>query len=179
MRTTIFLALVVGFSSTANAAPADEKPAAPPPTLEWVFSLRATLAPPVELGTLDDGRRRFIAITGGEVYGPRLKGSVMPGGGDWQTIQPEGMTKVEARYFLKAADGTVIEVHNPGVRTADPGTIEALAKGEKVDPSAYYFRTSPVFRVAGNALAWMQRHTFVARGIRHPDSVIIDYYMVR
>jgi hypothetical protein len=45
-----------------------------------------------------------------------LKGTVLPGGGDWQTIMPGGLTKVEARYFLKSADGTVIEITNPGVR---------------------------------------------------------------
>ena len=120
----------------------------------------------------------FIGIRGGEVYGPRLQGTVMAGGGDWQTIMPEGLTKVEARYFLKAADGTGIEVTNPGVRVASVEVVEKLARGEVVDPSLYYFRTTPNFKVNGGALDWMQRHAFVARGIRKPDSVVIDYYVV-
>ena len=160
----------------APAAPAG--PAAPAPQLRWVFSLRADLDPPIEMGDVDGGRRRFIAIRGGKVYGPALQGEVLAGGGDWQSIMPGGLTKVEARYFLKAADGTVIEVTNPGVRTASAEVVERLARGEDVDPSLYYFRTTPSFRVRDGAHGWMQRSAFVARGIRRPDHVAIDYYVV-
>ena len=154
-------------------------PAAPAPSLEYAFTVRATLLPPVEQGTIDGGRKRFIAITGGTVEGPLLQGSVMPGGGDWQTIFAGGLTRVEARYFLKAADGTVIEVTNPGVRTASPEVTDKLAKGEAVDPSAYYFRTTPRFDAPAGPHEWMRRAVFVARGVRRPDHVEIDFYVVR
>jgi len=154
-------------------------PAAPAPTLEYVFTVRASLLPPVEQGAIDGGRKRFIAITGGTVSGPRLEGSVLPGGGDWQTILPGGLTRVEARYFLKAADGAVIEVTNPGVRTASPEVTERLARGEAVDPSAYYFRTTPRFDAPPGPHEWLRRNAFVARGIRRPDHVEIDFYVVR
>jgi len=141
-------------------------PAAPAPSLEYAFTIMATLLPPVEQGTIDGGRKRFIAITGGSVSGPLFEGSVLPGGGDWQTILPGGLARVEARYFLKATDGTVIEVTNPGVRTASPEVTELLPRGEAVDPSAYYFRTTPRFDVPAGAHEWMRRSVFVARGIR-------------
>ena len=80
---------------------------------------------------------------------------------------------------VTADDGTVIEITNPGVRTASPEVTQQLARGEKVDPSLYYFRTSPTFKAAGEANAWLQRTVFVGRGIRNPDSVVIDYYEVR
>ncbi len=151
---------------------------APAPTLAYAFSIRATLDPVVEQGEVDSGRRRFIPITGGTVSGPALNGTVMAGGGDWQVVMPGGLTSIEARYFLKATDGTVIEVTNPGVRTAAPEVIEKLAKGEVVDPSAYYFRTTPRFMVKNGPHSWLRRKVFVARGIRNPDSVVIDFYTV-
>ena len=154
-------------------------PAAPAPSLEYAFTVVASLLPPVEQGTIDGGRKRFIAIAGGSVSGPLFEGSVLPGGGDWQTILPGGLARVEARYFLKAADGTVIEVTNPGVRTATPEVTEQLARGDVVDPSAYYFRTAPRFDAPAGAYEWMRRSVFVARGIRRPDSVEIDFYVVR
>lgn len=154
-------------------------PAAPAPTLEYAFTATVTLAPPVEQGTVDGGRKRFIAITGGTVEGPMLHGSVLPGGGDWQTILPGGLTRVEAHYFLKADDGTIIEVTNPGVRTASAEVTDRLARGEAVDPSAYYFRTTPRFEVAPGKHEWLRRSAFVARGIRRPDRVEIDFYVVR
>lgn len=165
-------------ASSAIPAVAADGPAAPAPTLTYAFSVRATLDPVVEQGEVDSGRRRFIPITGGTVSGPSLTGSVLPGGGDWQVIMPGGLTSIEARYFLKATDGTVIEVTNPGVRTATPDVIEKLARGEVVDPSSYYFRTTPRFMVKDGPHAWMRRKVFVARGIRKPDSVVIDFYTV-
>jgi hypothetical protein len=169
-----FLGLVLGALVLCGAGPA-----APAPSLEYAFTVKASLLPPVEQGEVDGGRKRFIAITGGTVEGPLLKGTVMAGGGDWQTILPGGLTRVEARYFLKAADGTVIEVTNPGVRTGTPEVIARLSKGENVDPAAYYFRTTPSFAVAFGPHDWMRRHVFVARGIRRPDHVEIDFYLVR
>jgi len=172
------LMAAVGAAIMASAAQA-EGPAAPPPSLDYAFTVRATLTAPVELGEAGGGRRRFIGITGGTVSGPMLRGVVMPGGGDWQTIMPSGLTRVEAKYFLRAEDGTVIEVTNPGVRVASAEVTEKLARGEKVDPSAYYFRTTPNFNVRAGPHEWMARSAFVARGVRLPDSVVIDFYVVR
>lgn len=153
--------------------------AAPAPELVYAFSVRVTLAPPVEVGEAEGGRRRFIAITGGEVYGPRLTGQVLPGGGDWQTILPGGLTRIEARYFLKSADGTTIEIVNPGVRVASAEVTQQLAAGQPVDPARYYFRTAPQFRTGGPGHDWLERAVFVGRGVRHPDSVTIDYFEVK
>jgi hypothetical protein len=153
-------------------------PAAPTPGLTYVFSVKAQLAPPVEQGEIDGKRQRFIGITGGTVYGPALQGTVLPGGGDWQTIAAGGLTEVMARYSLKADDGTVISLVNAGVRTAAPEVIEKLAKGEPVAPDAYYFRTAAVFSVRAGPHDWLRRKVFIARGIRNPDHVVIDFYRV-
>ncbi len=162
-----------------TASDADAQPSAPAPELAYAFSVRATLAPPVELGEIDGKRKRFIAITGGTIYGPRLQGDVLPGGGDWQAISSGGLTEVFARYSLKAKDGTVIAITNAGVRTAAPEVIEKLAKGEDVDPSLYYFRTVASFDVRKGPHEWLKRKLFVARGIRKPDHVVIDFYEVK
>jgi hypothetical protein len=56
---------------------------------------------------------------------------------------------------------------------------DKLARGEAVDPSAYYFRTTPRFSVETGRYDWLRRSVFVARGIRKPDSVLVDFYVVR
>jgi len=157
---------------------AQSGPSAPTPGLTWVFSLRGELEPPVEQGDIDGGRRRFIPVSGGRVYGPALQGLVRPGGGDWQTILPGGLTDVLARYFIEASDGTVIGVTNAGVRTASADVIERLTNGVEVAPDQYYFRTSPRFDVRAGPHEWLRRHLFIARGIRRPDHVIVDFYRV-
>lgn len=176
-KTFIAMAAAAGLASGAGAQDATG-PAAPKPQLEWAFSVRVEVDPAIEQGDIDGGITRFIPIVGGEVYGPRLSGTVMRGGGDWQVIRKGGLTDIEARYFLKAEDGTVIEVHNPGVRVADEATIEKLRIGEPVAQDSYYFRTQPRFRVADGPHHWLERQVFVARGVRFPDRVIIDFYTV-
>jgi len=154
-------------------------PTAPSPTLDHAFTARITVAPPVELGVVGAGQRRFIAITGGQVDGPLLRATVLPTGGDWQTIEPGGLTRVEAHYTLRAQDGTVIEITNPGVRTASEAVTDLLARGVPVDAAAYYFRTTPRFAVAAGPHEWLARHIFVGRGVRLPDAVLLDVYVVR
>jgi hypothetical protein len=170
-----FIPVVAALASGAASA----EPAAPAPTLEYAFTATVLVAPPVEMGQADGGRKRFIAITGGKVEGPRLTGEVLNAGGDWQVIETGGLARVEAHYFLKASDGTVIEVTNPGVRVASPEVTDRLAKGELVDPSEYYFRTTPSFKVSAGTHDWLRRSAFVARGVRKPDRVLIDFYVVK
>ena len=167
-------AATIAVTGPAIAAPT----AHVPPLLEWVFSAKVTLAPPVERGTVDSQRKRFIPITGGEVSGPKLTGVVLPGGGDWQSIHDDGLTELDARYSLKASDGSVIAVTNPGVRVASPDVIKRIAAGEDVDPALYYFRTTPRFEVADGPHVWLRRSAFVARGIRKPDHVLIEFFRV-
>jgi Protein of unknown function (DUF3237) len=149
-----------------------------PPPLTFAFAARITLAAPIEQGIVDGKRKRFIAITGGTVTGPKLNGVILPGGGDWQSIHSDGLTEISARYSIKAADGTIIAITNPGVRVASPDIIARLSAGEDVDPALYYFRTSPVFEVASGPHSWLRNTTFVARGIRKPDHVIVEFFEV-
>jgi Protein of unknown function (DUF3237) len=170
---------VLALGAAASVLTTSAKAAAPAvPMLNHIFTVRATLAPPLEQGTVAGKRKRFIGITGGTVSGPRLSGSVLAGGGDWQAINDDGITEVMARYSLKADDGTVIGITNPGIRVATPDVIARLAAGEDVDPSLYYFRTTPTFDVAKGKHDWLRRKVFVTRGVRRPDHVVIEFYEV-
>ncbi len=178
MRAPLFLRRIAIACAIALGSAAIAAPSAPEPALTYAFSMKATLAAPLEQGEIDGKRKRFIAITGGSVDGPKLQAEVLAGGGDWQAIGPDGRTEIYARYSLKAKDGTIISVINPGVRTGPKDVIARLAKGEEVDPSLYYFRTTPSFDVAAGPYEWLRSKVFVARGIRKPDHVVIDFYEV-
>lgn len=169
MLLTLGMALA---AATVSASP----PAAP--VLRYAFSIYVTLDPPIEQGNVDGRRKRFVPISGGVVKGPRLEGTVLPGGGDWQTIGADGLTIVDTRYSLKASDGTVIDIVNPGVRVASPEVSAKIARGEQVGPDAYYFRTAPRMSVADGKHDWLRKTVFIGRGIRNPDNVQIDVFAV-
>ncbi len=148
------------------------------PTLDFAFLLRVSVAPALELGETRAGRRRIIPITGGTVEGPRLAGRVLPGGADWQIVRADGCAELEARYTLEAADGALISVINRGLRHGAPEVVAKLMAGEPVDPTAYYFRCTPVFETAAPAQQWLTRTVFVGSGVRRPDAVQIAVYAV-
>lgn len=173
-RTAIGIGLV-GLAAPLRSVHASASDA---PSLQLVTSLRINVAAPQEQGIVDGKRKRFIPITGGSMDGPRLKGEVLAGGGDWQSIHNDGLTEIFARYSLKAQDGVIIGITNPGVRVASADVTRRIAAGEDVPPNEYYFRSTPVFDVADGAYSWLRRKVFVGRGIRKPDHVLLDVYEV-
>jgi hypothetical protein len=147
------------------------------PRLSLAFELQAQIGPAVEFGPTGGGLRRMVPILGGGVTG-RLEAEVIPGGADWQTIRPGGVTDLWARYALRAADGAAIEVTNSGVRRASAAVSERLAAGERVDPGEYYFRSSPVFETGSEAHRWLTETLFVGVGERWPDRVRLKVYEI-
>jgi hypothetical protein len=148
------------------------------PKLEFAFEATVTLDPPQDLGTTTYGKRRIIPITGGTFAGPNLKGTILPGGADWQTVRSDGTADLEARYTLKTDDGVLIYIQNKGIRTGKPEVLARLGKGEKVDPSEYYMRTYATFEVAEGKYNWMTKGIFVATGMRSANSVVIRFFRV-
>ena len=147
--------------------------------LDFVFEVEAKVAAPQELGQTPLGRRRIIPIEAGVVRGPRLNGIVLPGGADWQIIRADGVAQIEARYTIRADDGALISVVNCGLRHGPPDVMQRLIAGEPVDPSSYYFRTTPVFEVAAGPHDWLCRSVFIGVGTRNPQDVRIRVFAVR
>lgn len=146
--------------------------------LSHVFTAHVDVGTPLDVGTTPRGRRRIVPILGGSVAGPRLTASILPGGADWQIIRANGTAEVVARYTLRTNDGTLISVVNKGLRRGPPDVLARLAAGEMVDPSQYYFRTSPVFEVASGPHDWLAENIFVATGERQQNQVVIQVYLL-
>lgn len=149
------------------------------PELEFAFEIRATVAEPQDFGVMDHGRRRVIEITGGTFEGPDIKGRIVPGGADWQSIQPDGFSRLDTRYALETDEGQLVYVQNFGLRHAPPEVMEKLNAGETVDPDAVYFRTIPTFETSAAELQWLERSVFIGVGQRFPDDVRIQFWRVR
>ena len=148
------------------------------PKLTFAFEVRATVGAPLEVGTVAQGRRRIVPITGGTFEGPGLRGKVMNGGADWQIIRADGFTELDTRYTLETDKGQIIYVQNPGMRHAPPDVMKKLLAGEAVDPALVYFRTQPRFETSAPELQWLTRSLFVGLGERYPSEVVIRFFRV-
>jgi hypothetical protein len=146
--------------------------------LEFALELRVSVGEPVALGVRAAGLRRTVAITGGRFQGPLLRGRVLPGGADWQWVEDDGLTLVDAHYAIETDDGVRIEVRNAGVRSGPPEVMKRLAASEPVAPAEYYFRTQPRFDPPMGKYDWLRRHVFVGSAERYIDRVVVRVWKV-
>ena len=150
----------------------------PIPELRFLCDFTVELAAPLELGDGPSGRRRIIPIIGGTVTGERLHGRILDLGADWQTVYRDGLAHLDTRYAMQTDDGAIIDIRNIGVRHGPPDVIQALARGEKVDPSLYTMRTSPRFETGDPRYAWLNRVIAVGSGARDASAVRLKIYEV-
>jgi hypothetical protein len=145
---------------------------------EPIFTIHAELAAIMNLGATPYGERRIIDIVGGVVRGPKFNGRVLSGGADWQIIRADGVADIQARYTLESDTGSRVLVSSEGLRHGPKEVLEALAKGDKVDPSLYYFRTVMRFETSGADTDWLNRILAIAYGQREARAVRLDVYEV-
>lgn len=152
------------------------------PKFEFAMAVTIRLKKRLETGPLPVGGRRLgVRIDGGSFEGPGIRGTVLPGGGEWPHVRDDDVFCFDARYHLQTDDGTIILLHNRGYRHATPEVMErlwALRPGDAVDPSEYYFRSTPTFEVAPGKYAWLSRHVFVGVGERNETGNTIRYFKV-
>jgi hypothetical protein len=153
--------------------------ALPPLRSRIVCRVDAELDPPLEWAPTAAGQRRVIGIAGGTFDGPLMSGEILPGGADWQILQPDGTAIVEARYTLRERRaGELILVVSRGMRTGPPEVLDALRRREPRDPGEYYFRTAVTLEAGPGDYEWVNRALFVAVAARGPSSVVYDLHQV-
>lgn len=152
------------------------------PELQFVLEVRLKLRKRLSIDGLPGGGDRLaVAIDEGVFEGPSLRGRVIPGGGEWPHVREDGVFCFDARYHLEEEDGTVIYLQNSGFRHATPDVMErlwALRPGDRVLPSEYYFRCTPIFETSPGRHDWLSRHVFVGVGERLEHGNRICYYKV-
>jgi len=147
MHRRALIAMVPGLAmagGAAIAAPVGTAASAPEPKLplELAYEAIVTLGQPENVGNGPRGKRRRIPITGGTFRGPRIGGTILPEGMDWQLQRPDGVTELEAAYLMRTDDGTLITIRNVG-----------LARGD-------YIHTTPVFEAPLGPHQWLNESVF-------------------
>jgi hypothetical protein len=118
--------------------------------------LRLTTAAIEEIGATPQGRLTIFPVIGGSFDGDRLRGTVLPGGGDWVTTRSDGTLELDLRVTLETDDGALIYMTFTGVR----------------DDTNHYFRTLPRFETASPKYAFVNRLLAVGIGEIRPDGPV-------
>jgi uncharacterized protein DUF3237 len=134
---------------------------------EPLFDMVCDLTERYDLGTGPNGRRIVDRVSSGTFAGPRLRGEVLAGSADWGSFRPDGIFVLDARLVLRTDDGALIHMSYTG-RGTFPAELRpqlaSRATRHEIDPSRYYFRTTPLFETAAPAYDWLNGVVAIGRG---------------
>ena len=119
-----------------------------------------------ELGDTPYGSRRVARFGTGSFEGPKLRGTVLPGGAAWMLMRRDNVLEIDVRLTLETDDKQHIYMTWKGFRHGPKEVIDRLNRGETVDPASYYFRTTPYFETSSEKYGWMNRICSIATGAR-------------
>ena len=146
------------------------------PQFEFLMRIAADVGELMTMGGGPLGERRVVSIDGGTFEGPQLRGTIVPGGADWQIVRADGVLDIDARYALRTDAGALIRVVSQGYRHGSPEVLAALGRGEDVPPQKYFFRTVMRFETGAADLQWLNRTIAVATAQRRARQVLLEAY---
>jgi hypothetical protein len=130
---------------------------------EFLLDLTLEAQTPHNFGSVGGGRL-IVPVSGGNFAGPRLKGTIVPPGGDWIVQRPDGSRVLDVRTLLQTDDGQKIYVSWPGIAYTPPGGV-------------FNARILPVFETTASKYEWL--NNVVAVGVYRPDLGKIAYRVYR
>lgn len=134
---------------------------------EHLFDMVIDLHPRLEIGDGPVGRRILFGAAGGSFQGPRLRGEVLAGGGDWALFRPDGSMALDVRLTLRTHDGDLVHMTYGGRWVIPPELRAEMADPvgrHRVDPARYYFRTNPLFETGAARYVWLNDVVCVGSG---------------
>ena len=132
----------------------------------------------IDVGATPHGIRQIIYIKGGTFEGPKLKGTVLPGGGDWFVRRADQMVELDVRCVLHTDDNHLIYCCLRGINEMSSGVAIKAITGQYIDSSKYYFRVTTVTETGSEKYAWLNRIVAVGVGKLIPVGVEYEIYTV-
>jgi hypothetical protein len=143
-----------------------------------LMTLEVFVTSPQRVGAAPYGTRVITPIQSGTFEGPRLRGNVLPGGGDWTVLRSDGVLELDLRIVLETDDHALIYMTSFGLRHGPPDVLAALTRGEPIDPSKYYFRTAPRFETSDPRYAFLNQLIAIASGDRRGSGPIYTIHEI-
>lgn len=132
-----------------------------------------------EVGETFRGKRTIVRVKGGWFEGPKLKGEVLQGTGDWFIIRPGGVAEGDVRDTYRTHDGHVIYVSYRGIINMAPENWDRLGRGVDVPYTDYYLRGAPMFETAVDTpYSWLNNIIAVSVGKQEALGVTYDVYQM-
>ena len=144
---------------------------------EYLMTLSANLE---AAQVVDAGMVIFNSSTGW-VEGPRIKGKLVPPGGDWGHRLPSGVFRLDVRGTIQTDDGEIIFISYNGISQCPKETNDRLSKGELIKSADCYFLAAPTFETKSEKYSWLNGLQAVAKmtEFKRADHVTYDIFALK
>jgi hypothetical protein len=132
----------------------------------------------IDVGATPHGIRQIVYIKGGTFEGPKIKGVVLLGGGDWFVRRTDQVVEVDVRCVLRTDDNHLLYCCLRGINEMTPDVAIKAIRGQSVDSSKYYFRVTAVIETGSKKYEWLNRIVAVGVGNLMPAGVEYRIYTV-
>jgi hypothetical protein len=143
-----------------------------------LFAFQIQVKAPTIIGATPGYDRRIGEVSGGQFEGERLRGRILSGGSDWQSLRADGATTLNVRLVMETDDNVLIGMTYLGVRHGPKEVLDRIARGEKVSASEYYMRATPYYETASEKYGWLNRVVSVAYGHRMAGGAIYQVFEI-
>lgn len=145
--------------------------------VEHLFDISINLEPGQMISTALGTRLTFV-VKGGRFEGPRLRGEMLPGGGDWVSLGADGISRMDVRATLRTDDRVLIHYESHGLLKFPKDGRQRLAKGERLSFDETYVRPTPRFETADERYAWLGGIVTVGYGEYGPGRIDHRMYAI-
>jgi hypothetical protein len=146
--------------------------------LQPLLIFQIDVKPPYIIGATPGYDRRIGEISGGRFEGEKLRGKILSGGSDWQSLRADGTTTINVRLVMETDDNALIGMTYLGMRHGPKEVLDRIARGEKVSPTEYYMRVTPYFETSSEKYGFLNRIVSVAYGHRMAGGAIYHVFQV-
>jgi len=145
--------------------------------LEHVFDLHLSFGDELRLGATSLAHTRvFHPVTGGVVWGPRLKGEIVPGSGSEAPRLGDERVVIEGQWLIRVHDGALVLMRQIGFASA-LAPAEAW-RGDGPQFAAPSLHLAPIFEAPDGPHGWLNRTVFVGKGNRRRTDSAMRIYAV-
>jgi len=127
-------------------------------------TFRNTLSAVQPIGDTPFGHRITYIVGEGRFEGERLRGRILPGGGDWLIGGAGGLARLDVRKTFETDDQALIHVSYTGLYKFSAEVTARLASGEDCEFGDTLFLTQVQFETGDPRYAWINETLAVGEG---------------
>jgi hypothetical protein len=145
---------------------------------EFLWSAHIDVEGFYEVGQTFRGTRSIVRVKGGWFEGPQVKGTILPGTGDWFLVRPDGTGEGDVRDTYQTDDGAIIYVSYRGILSISEDVWARIRAGEDVPADEYYLRGQPMFETGSAKYDWLNKIVAVSVGKQEAMGVTYDVFRI-